>query len=1398
MARFPNLEFGSFCDDVLTGTDGSDIMFGFFGDDTIDAGAGNDLVFAGWGDDVVSGGAGNDRIYGGLGNDTLEGGAGWDRLNGGWGLDTAIYAGSVEDYEVTALWGRRFLVENLEDAGDVDLLRSIERLYFVADDYLVDLTGGNNAVLARDDTAAVSASGVVILSGLLDNDFDFDGDVLSITGLNTDGLVGGATLNGDGTVSYDAGEAFDGLAEGETAETSFSYEVADGQGSTDTAVVTLTVTGVNDAPELTVTGAVAVAEGDIAVTVATATDVDGDTVTFALAGADAALFTIDAGGALSFVDAPDFEAPGDADGDNVYDVTVIASDGSLTDSADVKVTVTDVVETPLLVINEFHYDDAGPDDGEFIEVAGAPDFDLTGWTLVLYNGVNGREYGTIALTGSTNALGLASVDVPGLQNGSPDGFALVAPDGSVAEFLSYEGSFTARDGAADGLTSLDVGVEEGPGTSAGLSLQRQPDNTWVAGGIATRDAPNDSGGAFDVAQDLIVNEIHYDNVGGDTGQFIEVRGEAGASLPGWTIVLYDGADGTVYDEVRLKGRLNDDGVADFDISGFQNGSPDGIVLVGPLGDVREFISYEGTFTATDGPAAGMTSTDIGVSEPNDTPIGQSLQRLDDGTWIGPVESTRGAANEATPDVAEALAVSELHYDNAGGDVGEFIEVAGEAGASLEGWSLVLYNGNGGVPYRTIDLDGTLNDAGVASVDAAGLQNGAPDGIAVVAPDGTVAEFLSYEGTITAVGGPADGMTSTDIGVAETSSTPVGQSLQKLADGTWVGPIAATRDAANGEGDTGGGGGPAEMKLISEVQGSGAASDLVGQNVAVEAVVTATLENGFFLQEEDADADADAATSEGVFVFTGGAPTVTVGDIVFAEGAVSEFFDATQITADLIEVRGMADLPTAAGLTLPFAMETDLEAVEGMLVTVTSSGEPLTIIENFNFDRFGEMVVSAGVQLQPTQIFDAQTEAAEVDALQAANAANRLTLDDGVSASNPTSFGYIANTTAGDDGDGILSVGDDFTLGNPAPRLGAEIIEPIEGVLTFSFGEYKVVPTGTLAIDAATNDGARQATPPAVEGDLKVVSFNALNYFTTLGERGAFTAEDLTRQTEKLVNALVALDGDVVGLQEIENNGFGADSAIATLVDAVNMRLGSDVYAFVDPTTDGGPIGTDEITTGLIYKTDAVTEIASDVLVFDDGDQQLNRPAVVAAFEDEDGGVVTIANNHFKSKGPSGVEAGDPNADQGDGQGNWNLARTEAATQLTDWLATDPLGVGDPDVLIIGDLNAYSQEDPVQAIEAAGYDNLLEEFVGAEDAFSFVFDGQRGALDHAMATESLDGQVKGVVEWHVNSAEPDLMSYDSRFTDAGFYDGTTPFGASDHDPLIVGLTLTPSEPDGLLG
>src|SRR5215204_2826422 len=105
-------------------------------------------------------------------------------------------------------------------------------------------------------------------------------------------------------------------------------------------------------------------------------------------------------------------------------------------------------------------------------------------------------------------------------------------------------------------------------------------------------------------------------------------------------------------------------------------------------------------------------------------------------------------------------------------------------------ALALYNGNGGVQYNTQTLSGTIVEScsgrGVAVVNYPqdGIQNGSPDGMALVNASGQVIEFLSYEGVFTATDGPAAGTASTDIGVSE-SSSPIGQSLQRTTAGAWL-------------------------------------------------------------------------------------------------------------------------------------------------------------------------------------------------------------------------------------------------------------------------------------------------------------------------------------------------------------------------------------------------------------------------------------------------------------------------------------------------------------------------------------------------------------------------------------------------------------------------------------
>ena len=148
--------------------------------------------------------------------------------------------------------------------------------------------------------------------------------------------------------------------------------------------------------------------------------------------------------------------------------------------------------------------------------------------------------------------------------------------------------------------------------------------------------------------------------------------------------------------------------------------------------------------------------------------------------------------------------SELHYDNFGTDAGEAIEIEGPAGTALDGWSIVLYNGSNNQSYNTTALSGTIAEScsgrGVVVVNYPqdGIQNGSPDGMALVNASGQVVEFLSYEGTMTAANGPASGILATDIGVSENSS-PVGQSLQRNATGVWLAPATSTFGTCNGTG-----------------------------------------------------------------------------------------------------------------------------------------------------------------------------------------------------------------------------------------------------------------------------------------------------------------------------------------------------------------------------------------------------------------------------------------------------------------------------------------------------------------------------------------------------------------------------------------------------------------------
>lgn len=586
-----------------------------------------------------------------------------------------------------------------------------------------------------------------------------------------------------------------------------------------------------------------------------------------------------------------------------------------------------------------------------------------------------------------------------------------------------------------------------------------------------------------------------------------------------------------------------------------------------------------------------------------------------------------------------------------------------------------------------------------------------------------------------------------------------------------------------------------------IQGSGSATPLEGMTVTTQGVVIGDHEGeapalrGFYIQ--DPVGDGDPATSDGLFVFNGNDDSVALGDIVRVTGTAGEFQGQTQVSATSILTCDSGGTVEPVDVTLPFPSADHLERYEGMLVRLPQT---LHVTEHFQLGRFGQVVMSSGGRLvQPTSVVMPGEAALE---LQARNDLNRILVDDDLQSQNP---------------DPILFGRGGNPLSASNTLRGGDTATGIVGVLTYTWAgnaasgnAWRVRPVSALGggVPDFVPSNPRPAIAPAVGGTLRVASFNLLNYFNTfsectLGVGGAVTdcrgAEDLRefdRQWPKTVAAILGMDVDVLGLIELENDGYGPESALADLVDRLNAASSPGNWAFIDVDAAAGQVnalGVDAIRVGLIYRPARATPVGSTAILnsvdfVNGGDiEALNRPSLTQAFEDPRGGRVVVSVNHLKSKGsPCSLP------DAGDGQGNCNTVRTRAALVLRDWLATDPTGIGDPDVLVLGDLNAHTMEDPIRVFTDAGYANLVRDHLG-ERAYSYVFDGQWGYLDHALASATLAGQVAGVAKWHINADEPNILDYNTNFRSpaqlASLY-SRDPFRSSDHDPVLVGLDLSP--------
>ncbi|WP_413672062.1 ExeM/NucH family extracellular endonuclease [Massilia cellulosiltytica] len=577
--------------------------------------------------------------------------------------------------------------------------------------------------------------------------------------------------------------------------------------------------------------------------------------------------------------------------------------------------------------------------------------------------------------------------------------------------------------------------------------------------------------------------------------------------------------------------------------------------------------------------------------------------------------------------------------------------------------------------------------------------------------------------------------------------------------------------------------------IPQIQGSGLASPYVNTVQTTSGVVTKKLGSGFYIQDPQGDGDPD--TSDAIFVFGAStAAAVNEGDLVRVTGTVTEFTPngAKRSYTELKDVSAATVL--GSGNTIQpvnIDLPTELSHYEGMLVRFTN---PLTVNGNSYLGDRGELVLANGRRETPTNRYRAGT--LDANALIAANAQNMVVLDDGIF-TVPPHIPYLA-------ADKTVRAGDTVT--------------DLVGVLDFGAiggggGWYKLQPTET-PVFSRTN--AREDAPTVVAGNVRVASANVLNFFTTFTDgtdawgrtgqgctigssapsrsncRGADKLAEFNRQRDKIVNELKAMNADAVGLMEIQNNG---DITVSYLVDALNQAIGAPTptYAYV---AKPAATGTDAIRVAMIYKPAVLTPVGG---ALSDGDAVNNRPPMAQTFKvNANGAKFSLIVNHLKSKGSCGG-AGAGDTDSGDGQGCWTATRVLQAKRLfTYFIPTVVAAAGDPDVLAVGDFNAYGHEDPIAYLTDNGMVNELERFVRPNGApYSYVFDGQSGYLDHALASSALDPQVAGVTEWHNNADEPDAIDYNLGDTADDPY-VNNPFRASDHDPVVVSLNLAPAYAD----
>jgi VCBS repeat-containing protein len=925
-------------------------------------------------------------------------------------------------------------------------------------------------------------------------------------------------------------------------------------------------------------------------------------------------------------------------------------------------------------------------------------------------------------------------------------WTITFPDGADASDLAAGQPLTGSVSFNAGETSKTVTIPvagdtsfEGNETFA-VTLSAPTGGATLADSAAVGTIVNDD--VAPPAVGVFINEIHYDNAGVDAGEAVEVAGLAGSNLSGWSLVLYNGNGGASYGTIALSGVIGnqDDGYGtlSFLVPNLQNGSPDGIALVNNLGQVVQFLSYEGVMTATNGPASGMTSVEIGGSQEPAPGVGLSLQLTGSGanyqdfTWTAvSADDSFGAVNQGQdfigPNANGLIRVGDAQVSEGDDNSHQLIFTVTRAGGIA---------GSGSVNYSL-----AIGGPGQATSDD--IAAGTPLSGTVTFAPGEISKQI-----VIGIAGDTVGEGNETVGL--TLSNAVG--AVTIQDGSATGTIL------NDD--------PIALKIY-EIQGEGHATSFAGQPVVTSGIVTGVVGNGFYLQ--DPTGDGNVNTSDAIFVFTGSAPTVAVGDAVQVRGTPEEF------------------VPGANSLSI-----TEL-ATSNANVTIQSSGNALP----------AAVLIGVGGRTPPSQAieddgFTSYDPATDGLDFYETMEGMRVTIDSPTVVSNTTSFGetwVLASGGAGATGyngrTGVtISEGDfnperiqiDATTAlfagyNPDHSHG-DTLSDVTGIMSYGFNSYEVLVTEAVTVVTDVAAAPRETTSLAGDRDhLTIASYNVEN----LDPNDPQAKFDLL--AGNIVYNLAA--PDIIGLQEIQDanglNGSDPLSGVVTaqkLIDAI-AAIGGPNYVYIEiapsaqGSTGGEPGG--NIRNGFLYNADRVTYVDGSAHLIEDPAFAGSRRPLVADFT-FNGETVRLINVHFTSRIGSDdlMGATQPPSDAGDG------SRTAQATAVSVFvnnsLATNPaLKLG-----VLGDFNGFYFEDAVGTIEATGLLDL-HRTLASEERYSYVFDGNLQAIDHMIVSGGLlSGAMFDAV--HINAEQT----------------STTPRG-TDHDPILGRFVIEhPNEaPEGLV-